>query len=93
MLIQLLKDCLADHSAIVVAPAGNQRVEQPYQVLLPCRLVPTDEVGELAVMTLDGVLTGLDERFEASSPAAVVLAGRVLADIGKRLLAGVLLYA
>ena len=76
-----MKDFFADHRPVVMTPAGDNRVELPDQVLLPCRFRATNGLGQWPIVTLDRVFAGFDERLEAASLGGVVFAGRVLANL------------
>ena len=79
LVVQALEDGLADHGAVVIAPACNHWVQQPDQIGLPGGFVMRGDRRELGVMTLDGVLPRSDERFEAA--CRVVPTHGVLADL------------
>lgn len=79
-MIELVEDLCADYSSVVVAPACNLWIEKSNEVFLRGRFVATNALGERFAMTLDGVGTRCDERFEAFSPCTIELARPILTD-------------
>ena len=80
LMIELLEDLFADHSPVVVAPARNLWIEKSNKIFLRGRLVAANALGQLLVMTLDGVCTWFDQGLKASSCARVELAHSILTN-------------
>ena len=78
LMIEFLENLFADHRPVVVAPAGNLWIEKSNEVFLPGRLVATNALGQLPVMTLDSVCTRFDQSLEASSRSRVELTHSIL---------------
>src|SRR5712692_9302296 len=80
-MVEQMKGLCTDHGAVVVGPAGDDRVEQADEIALSCRFVPADELRQLRPVAFHCLCTGRDERLEAPSPRRVVLARPVLANL------------
>src|SRR5262249_5350027 len=79
--VEPMKGLGTDHRAVVVGPAGDDRVEQADKIDLSCRFVPADDLRQLRPVAFHCLCTGRNERLEAPSPRRVVLARPVLANL------------
>jgi hypothetical protein len=70
---------LADHSPVVLAPAGDHWVELPDQIFLASGLVVPKDFAELRIGALDGCPTEFDQGFEA--PFGIVATHGRLTDL------------